>query len=226
MTRSIRSRAGCRGSHFRPTTGAACNQCRVNGVAASWTAILRGRVMTNSVNASTSLSTVMLPPCCLRDDVVGDRQAEPGALAGRLGGEERLEQLVPDVGRNAGAVVAHADFHRVAELASGDLQRRLEPGASAVPRALVGRVEPVAEQVQQHPRHVLRVDLDRRDAVAEIAFQRDVEALILRARAVIGEVQRLIDQRVEIDRAPLARCAARMFQHRLRRCRRRACRAR
>src|SRR5580692_10630574 len=44
----------------------------------------------------------------LRDDVVGDRQAETGAFAGRLGGEERLEQLVPDVGRYAGAVVPHA----------------------------------------------------------------------------------------------------------------------
>ena len=38
----------------------------------------------------------------------------------------------------------------------------------------------------------------------EVAFQRDVEALILGAGAVIGEVQRLIDQRVEIDRPPLA----------------------
>jgi len=35
----------------------------------------------------------------LRDDVVGDRQAEAGALAGWLGGEERLEQFVLDVGQ-------------------------------------------------------------------------------------------------------------------------------
>src|SRR5580704_4924188 len=46
----------------------------------------------------------------LRDDIVGDRQAEAGALAGWLGSEEWLEQLVPDVGRNAGAVVPHADL--------------------------------------------------------------------------------------------------------------------
>ena len=31
----------------------------------------------------------------LRDDVVGDRQAEAGALAGRLGGEERPEPACP-----------------------------------------------------------------------------------------------------------------------------------
>jgi hypothetical protein len=30
----------------------------------------------------------------LRDDVIADRKAEAGALAGRLGREERLEQFV------------------------------------------------------------------------------------------------------------------------------------
>ena len=75
-------------------------------------------------------------------------------------------------------------------------------GIRAVTRPLRRRVEPVAEDVQQHPGHVLRVHLDRRDALAEIAFQRDVETLILRARTVVGEVQRLIDHRVQIDHAP------------------------
>src|SRR5438105_2554103 len=37
----------------------------------------------------------------LSDDVVADREPKPGALASRLGGEERLEELVPDVGRDA-----------------------------------------------------------------------------------------------------------------------------
>ena len=69
----------------------------------------------NSVYSPTSLSTVIVAAVLLRDDVVADRQAEAGALAGRLGGEERLEQLVPDLGRNADAVVAHADLDRVAE---------------------------------------------------------------------------------------------------------------
>ena len=74
-------------------------------------------------------------------------------------------------------------------------------------------IEPIAEQVQEHPRYILRVHFDRRDPVAEVSFQRDIETLILGAGAVIGEVQRLIDQRVEIDRPPFARRAARMFQH-------------
>ena len=46
----------------------------------------------------------------LRDDVVADRQAEAGPFAGRLGRKKRLEQFVPDLGRDAGAVVTHPDF--------------------------------------------------------------------------------------------------------------------
>src|SRR5215471_12565624 len=53
----------------------------------------------------------------LRHDVVADGKAEAGALAGWLGGEERLEQFVPDLGRNAGAVVTHTDLHRVSGIA-------------------------------------------------------------------------------------------------------------
>ena len=52
-------------------------------------------------------------------------------------------------------------------------------------------------------------------AVIEIALQRDVEALILGAGAVIGEVEGLLDQAVEIDLATLAGAAARMLQHAL-----------
>ena len=52
----------------------------------------------------------------LGNDVPGDRKAETGAFAGRLGGEEWLEQLVADVGRNADAIVAHAKLDRIAKV--------------------------------------------------------------------------------------------------------------
>src|SRR5262252_5504630 len=55
-------------------------------------------------------------------DLVADRQAEPSALAGRLGGEERLEQLLPVFRRNADAVVAHPDLDGVADLTRRYLQ--------------------------------------------------------------------------------------------------------
>ena len=53
----------------------------------------------------------------LGDDVPADRQAEPGALAGRLCRKERLKQFVPDLGWDAGAVVADADLDCLAEIA-------------------------------------------------------------------------------------------------------------
>src|SRR6516225_7604542 len=62
----------------------------------------------------------------LRYDLVADRQPKPGALAGRLGREERLEQLLPVLRRNANAIVAHPDLDAFAELAGRDLKCRAE----------------------------------------------------------------------------------------------------
>src|SRR5262245_37484298 len=52
----------------------------------------------------------------LDDDVVADREAKAGALAGRLGGEKRVEHLFFHVRRNTGAVIANPDFHPVAKV--------------------------------------------------------------------------------------------------------------
>src|SRR5262249_17564169 len=114
----------------------------------------------------------------LRDDVVADRQAKAGALPGRLGGEERLEQLVPDLLGDADAVVANPDLHRVGQLTCRDAERGIEAGRCLHALAPARRIEPVAEQVQQHARDVLRHHRDGRDAFAEVALQRDVEVLI------------------------------------------------
>ena len=55
------------------------------------------------------------PAVLFDDDVVAHRKAEPGAFTGRLGREERVENLSLTSGGNAGAVVANADFDAVAE---------------------------------------------------------------------------------------------------------------
>src|SRR5712691_6811190 len=78
---------------------------------------LRGRRTVNSVNSPTRLSTSIVPPCCWVHDVVADREAQPGALSGWLCREERLEQLVLDLGRDAGAVVTHPHLDRIAVVA-------------------------------------------------------------------------------------------------------------
>ena len=52
----------------------------------------------------------------LHDDVVSDGQAKASALSSRLRREEGIEHLFPDLGRNAGAVVANPDFNFVAKV--------------------------------------------------------------------------------------------------------------
>src|SRR5205085_458288 len=115
-------------------------------------------------------------------------QPQAGALAGRLGREERLEQLVFDLRRNAGAVVTNADFNRIAEFASRHLQRWPELCIAFLPLAFGGRVEAIAEQVETNAGDVLGSKFDWGDHVGKISFRRDVEALILGTGTVIGEI--------------------------------------
>src|SRR5215475_4752578 len=44
------------------------------------------------------------PAMLLGNNLIGDRKTEPGAFPGRLGGDKGLEQFVPDLGCDAGAV--------------------------------------------------------------------------------------------------------------------------
>src|SRR6516164_2538854 len=151
----------------------------------------------------------------LGDDVPADREPETRPFPGRLGREKRLKQLVPDVGRDTGAVVAHPDLDRLAQITGRDLEGRSISGPAVAAGALGGGVEAVAEQVQKHAGHLLWRQLDRCGGGIEIAFQRDVEARILGARTVISEVERLLNKGIEIDRAALARHPARVLQHAL-----------
>jgi len=64
----------------------------------------------NSVNTPGSVSTSMLPPCCFTMMSWLIDSPKPRALAGRLGGEEGIEHLLLHLRRNAGAVVADANF--------------------------------------------------------------------------------------------------------------------
>jgi len=65
------------------------------------------------------------PATLLRDDVIGDRQAEPSFLAGRFGRDERLNQFVPDGAHaacrpHARALSANANLIKVEELDAAD----------------------------------------------------------------------------------------------------------
>ena len=69
-------------------------------VSALCSAMWRGRKM-RKVGALADLRIAIDEAAGLLDDAVDHRQAEPGALADFLGGEERLEDLLDHLGRNA-----------------------------------------------------------------------------------------------------------------------------
>src|SRR5581483_12440926 len=79
----------------------------------------------------------------LRDDVVADRETKPGAFTRGLGRKERLEQAVAMFGRDADAVIAHANLDGVAQITRRHLENGTER-AVAVALALVGGIETVA----------------------------------------------------------------------------------
>src|SRR6516162_1474268 len=153
-------------------------------------------------------------PVLLCYDLVAYGQAKPRALTRRLGGEEGLEQLLPVFRRNADPVVAHPDLDANGDFARRDLQHGAERRVSFAAAQASG-IKTIADEVQEHPGHVLGHDLDRWDIAAEVALHGDIEALVLGAGAVIGEVQGLLDQRVQIGGLPVATAAARVLQHAL-----------
>ena len=52
----------------------------------------------------------------LDDDIVTDREPEPGTLTRRFRREEGIEYLFLDLGRNADAVIANRDLYAIAEV--------------------------------------------------------------------------------------------------------------
>jgi hypothetical protein len=117
----------------------------------------------------------------LGDDVVADRKPEAGPLAGRLGRKEGLEQLVFDLGWNAGAIVSDAEFNCVAGISRRYLQCRVELRVASLLLAFGGGIEAITEQVETNAGDLLGDKFDRGDRGSVIALQRDVEALILGA---------------------------------------------
>src|SRR5947209_5111690 len=98
----------------------------------------------------------------LGNDVVANRKAQAGSLAGRLRREERLEQLVSVPCRNADTVGAYSDVDRATEILRRYFQTRLE--TRVVPFALAFRcgVEAVREKIQTNPSDVLGDKFDWR----------------------------------------------------------------
>ena len=126
----------------------------------------------------------------LHDDVVTDRQAEPGAFSGRFGCEEWIEHLF-------------LHFRGMPVPLSRILFPRDHRGSWLLPlrwarsrrhwtlRSLGRRVKAIGNQIQQNPRDVLWENVNLASIGIKRLFQLDIETLLLGARPVIGEIEAL-----------------------------------
>jgi hypothetical protein len=149
----------------------------------------------------------------LDDDVMADGQAKPGPFPGGLRRKERVEQLLLDLGRYAGAVVADSYFHPVTEILGRGSERLLVVASIRFSLTLRRRIEAVRDQIQEYSRDPLRETVNFTCGRIQRTLERDVEPLLLGPRPVIGEVEALLDQGVDIDWPVLPRTLARVQQH-------------
>src|ERR1041384_4716369 len=117
----------------------------------------------------------------LLDDPVHHREAEPGPLAERLGGEERLEEVGADLGRHAAAGIGHGEEHvgtprrNLVVLLGGRGQLHV-PGLDRHPAAFGHGVARVDDQVHDRLLQLSRIRLDRVESRAQGHLQLDVLA--------------------------------------------------
>src|SRR5262249_43303817 len=92
----------------------------------------------------------------LHNDVVTDGEPKPSSFSGRLRCEERVEHLLLHLGWNAGAVVADRDFHLIAKTARRGRKGWLVALAASLGSPLCCRIKAVRDQIEKHPREILR----------------------------------------------------------------------
>src|SRR6516164_6105778 len=140
----------------------------------------------------------------LDDDVMTYRQAKAGALTSRFGCEERVEHLLPHLWRNANTIVTNPDLHPIAEAFGRSRDCWLKPIA-AFPRLAPGRgIKPIRNQVEKYASDFLGKSLDFPSRGVEGSLQRNSEPLLLGASAVVGEIEALLDESVDIDEPTFA----------------------
>ena len=93
----------------------------------------------------------------------------------------KIEHLLPDIRRDAGAVISDPDFNRVTEVFRGRGQGRLETLTAGF-LALVGSAKAVGNEIEEHPRDLLGIKVDHSGRWIEVMLQHNVEAGFLCAR--------------------------------------------
>src|SRR5262249_43480230 len=149
----------------------------------------------------------------LHDDVVSDGQTKAGTLSGGFGREEGIEHLILNLRWNAGAVVPNPYLHAVAEVLGRGRKSRLIAIATFLFFTPGRRIEAVGDQIQESPRDLLREYVDLASVRIQGPLHIDLEALLLGPCTMIGEIEAVLDERVDGDRPMLAGAFARVQQH-------------
>src|SRR5258708_14936515 len=135
---------------------------------------------------------------------MADRETKSSSLTGRLGREERIEYLFPNVWRNAGAVVANPDLYAATEILRRSRNGRLIAIATILLLALGCGIEAVRDQVQKCSGDLLREHVDLTGGRIKGPLQIDPESLILGARAMVRQIEALLDEVVGINQSMFA----------------------
>src|SRR5258708_32136957 len=149
----------------------------------------------------------------LDDNVVAQRKAKPRSFASGLRRKEGIEHLFLYFGRNAGAAVTDSDLHAGAKVFGRGSKGGLITVAAGLAGTLRRRVEAVGNQIQKRPCNLLGKRVHLTGVRIKGPLQSDVEAWLLGSRSVIGEIEAIFHEGVDIDRSVLAGTFPRMQQH-------------
>src|SRR5262249_38702141 len=141
-------------------------------------------------------------------------ETEPGAASRLLGREERMEDPVAQLLRNADAVVANVDLDLVAEIAGRDANQRLV-SRNVQQRLLSDGIAGVVRQAQENAAEVLGNQFHRADVRVVVGLDGDFNCLVLRSQALNGKIDLLAHESVQVGGTPFAGLAAGMRERRL-----------
>src|SRR5262245_13294824 len=144
----------------------------------------------------------------LHNDVVTDGETKPSSFSGRLRCEERIEHLFLYFRRNTGAVIPNPDFHTIAKASGRGHQGWFIAIAFILGPTLCCRIKAILDQVQKYPCDVLREYVGLPSVRVESPPHGDVEALFFSSCTVIGEIEALLDEGIDIDEPMFARALA------------------
>src|SRR3984893_15632732 len=153
------------------------------------------------------------PGILLDNDVVAEGKAKARSFTSGFCREKRIEHLFLHLRQNTRAGVVNSDFDAVTEVFSQASEGRFIVASVRFQFALRRRVKAVRDQVEQHARNLLRKHIDLTGGRIKELLKGDIEILLLRPCAVIGEIKALLDDGVDVGGPVLSGSLTGVQQH-------------